>query len=348
VDALVESRDGVTPGIYEVDGGHVEEVVLPLHGRRFWHLSGALRVLVLNLMGIWRMMRRKYDVVVCSDSIYALPGMVARLFLRKGFVYNSHEIMWALGNPSLISAILGWLEWLSLITCNFWMVPSEARAQIILKKHRLEKAYVVVENLPTKTTGYEDRSLYQEQLYQKGVHRGIPVLMFQGSLTEKRGLEQLVEVSRSSGAFHFVVQGSGPLLPYLEKNQHIHMTLLDPCPNDEAVSWLSAADLSFVYYENDCLNSAYACSSKFYVSVFAGVPLLCNRLPAFELFAAEHGGVAFIDGLDRESIEQCVADVLSGTGKLSSLKQDILIVRQKLSLHSPEEAILSAFFSYGI
>ncbi len=45
------------------------------------------------------------------------------------------------------------------------------------------------------------------------------------------------------------------------------MTVLDACPNHETMQWLSGADASFVYYENDCLNSAYACSNKFYASI---------------------------------------------------------------------------------
>lgn len=342
VDAVSESWDKVTPGVYEIDGGSVEEVVLPLPNRRLWYLSGALRVLVLNLIGIWRVIRHHYNIVVCSDGTYIGPGLTARL-LGRSFVYNAHEIMWALGGSPTLATIGAWLERLAIQFCNFWLVPSEARAQIILNKHNIDRKYIVYENFPTHLGGAENSDEYREHLFEKGVPRDRPIFFFQGSLAEKRGLEQIIDVAKMSDKFHLVIQGNGLLLPVIRANQHVNMTLLEPCPNDEAISWLSAADLSFVYYENDCLNSAYACSSKFYVSVFAGIPVLCNRLPAFELFASEYGGTAFVDSLERDAINRALSLLFDDPDMLTHLKREMVAARDILIKQPREELILAAF-----
>jgi hypothetical protein len=89
------------------------------------------------------------------------------------------------------------------------------------------------------------------------------------------------------------------------------------------VEELRNADLVFVYYENNCLNSAWACSSKFYAAVFAGKPVLCNRLPAFSAFAERWGGCIFLDSLSRDEIADRLGMVFGTPGVYEQLVQDM-------------------------
>ena len=79
---------------------------------------------------------------------------------------------------------------------------------------------------------------------------------------------------------------------------------------------------SFVYYENDCINSAYACSSKFYASMIAGTPVICNDLPVFRRFSEEHGACWILESLDPSAIALCV-DRLTATDYSAIKKQSI-------------------------
>jgi hypothetical protein len=67
-----------------------------------------------------------------------------------------------------------------------------------------------------------------------------------------------------------------------------------------------------VYYENDCLTSATACSSKLYASMIAGTPVVCNTLPAFTEFSKEYGGCIFMRSLDPEEIRYCAGIMATG------------------------------------
>jgi glycosyltransferase involved in cell wall biosynthesis len=250
-------------------------------------------------------------------------------------------MMWALGIVKPLSILLGWLERIAITVCDFWLVPSEERARLILAKHKIQKRYIVYENLPISNGGPNDRQTYRAKLQQSGVPSNALVVMFQGSLTTQRGLEALVEASKS-GSFHLVIQGQGNLLPFLREQADKHVTFLSPCSNDEVVSWLSAAEASFVFYENDCLNSAYACSNKFYSSVMAGTPVICNRLPAFEAFAKQYGGVVFIDELNTESIRRGINFILD-SNIYSLLRQQMLSARKSFENLSREKEISQAF-----
>jgi hypothetical protein len=309
IRVISENLSALELGMKCLDGVRLDLFSLPFTWLRIRYLAGLLRVIYFNLLASWAALTSHASIIVCSDSIYILAGVVSKIFLRRKFVYNAHEIAWALGNPLMLSWLMGWLEKLAIQTCDFWLVPSEERAAIILKKHNVIKAYVVYYNFPfvnevvSDITAMKIETLFRRLCIKK------PIVMFQGSITQDRGLEQLIQAAKS-GSFHFIIQGEGVFAGELRHMANENVTFLDACTNSEAITWLRKADLSFIYYENNCLNSAYACSSKFFVSVFAGVPVVCNRLPAFQSFAEQYGGIAFFDSLSQEAIDKCVKNAL--------------------------------------
>jgi hypothetical protein len=324
-----------------VDGAQLDEIALPFPGVRLGYLTGWVRVVYFNIHATLAALRAGPETVVCSDSLYCLAGIVSSHFLHRRFIYNSHEIMWALGNAPWLSRFMGWLEKVAIRSCDFWLVPSEERARLILARHRLEKPFVVYENFPI----LEARPAHPAPAGMKPALARIsgdrPTVMFQGSIVPGRGLEQLVQ-SAQAGGFHLVIQGEGPLLDQIGRRENRNITFLEACPNAETVEWLRQADLSFVYYENNGLNAAYACSSKFYASVFAGVPILCNRLPAFQSFGRKYGGVAFFDSLDPQTIAACIRNALEPE-RHARLKREIRDARGQLMKIRLERRIARAF-----
>jgi glycosyltransferase involved in cell wall biosynthesis len=318
------------------------ELTLVFPGKRVWLFTGILRVLHFSVRAILETFTNNYDIVVCADVIYTLPGLFSKWILRKKFVYDAHEIPWGLGLNPVLSWVFKLWEWIVLRSCDLWLVPSEERADIVIRTQRVTKPFVVYENFPIGSSSPSDRERFRLRLYSAGVPSDKPVVMFQGSISYKRGLEQMIEASKSC-QFHMVIQGSGPLLPYLKRVAHENVTFLDACPNHECVSWLSAADLCFVYYENDCLNSAYACSNKFYAAIFAGTPIICNRLPAFDLFAQRYGGVVFLDSLSPQDVNNCIYKIVNTPGCYDRLKREILRAREELSHLPRKQRLLEAF-----
>ena len=326
-----------------LDGAELVEIPLSIPDHQLWYFTGILKVIEFNLFSTWDAIRHNHTVIVCSDSLYIFPGILAKKLFGRKFVYNSHEIMGGMNNPPFVSCILNWLERLAINTCDFWMVPSDARARIILNTHKLEKPYIVYANYPMLKQPSLDRNVYRSHFVSLGLHDEKPIVIFQGSLTEKRGIEELVQAA-ARGNFSLVIQGKGSLQAYLKKHMHENMLLLDACPNDEVLEWLNAADLSFVYYENDCINSAYAESSKFYSSIFAGTPILCNKLPAFQIFAEKYGGIKFINVLNPNEIDRSITDIFNSPDYYERLRNEVIQARNQL-IEMPEEEIIKRAFS---
>jgi glycosyltransferase involved in cell wall biosynthesis len=305
-------------------------------------------MLKFNYVALREALTGAFDVVVGADVHYCLAAICAKMLLGKKFVYDSHEIVWDCGLGPLPSKALKILEGMVLRYCDLWLVPSEDRAEVVLKAHKICRPYSVLENFPIinqLSEGDKARAKPTRQLLE------IPsqeiVVMYQGTLMPDRGIEQLVGVA-CIGKVHVVIQGAEieggqSIRQYL--NQHVNegVTVLNACPNTEVLQWLSIADFAFVYYKNDCLNSAYACSNKFYNAVFAGVPIICNRLPAFESFSRRFGGIVFLDNLSSSEIHRCLECIMDDPRHYQKLKQEISMAREHLFSISREETILSAF-----
>jgi glycosyltransferase involved in cell wall biosynthesis len=307
--------------------------------RSLLHIGGLIRVLQMALLGLIYGGRTRASVVICADVPYCPAGLLAKWLWGSRFVFDAYEIFWGLGDGWLLSRLFTWLEKLVLRTCDLWLVPSEERAQIVLREQRLSLPYTVVPNLPIWGSVSDD---IQQRLHQAGVPPGQPTLIFQGTLMPRRGLPELVKAAQS-GRFHLIVQGDGPLNGFVSESAGPHVTVLPPCPNNEAVSWLSAATAAFVYYENDCVNSAYACSSKFYASMIAGTPVICNDLPAFRAFSEKHGASVILSNLAAQEIAAAVEAIARGSSQ--RLRSEAAAAGAVLKNYPRAETLRSAFRS---
>jgi hypothetical protein len=94
---------GLSDEPFDLPGVDLWEVALAFEGGRPWILTGPLRLLQLNLAGLWELARGGARVVVFSDVTYSLPGLVAKALGGIPCAYNSQEIIWANEMPALIS-----------------------------------------------------------------------------------------------------------------------------------------------------------------------------------------------------------------------------------------------------
>jgi hypothetical protein len=295
------------------------EYPLAFGTRSLFHIGGAIRVIQMAILGVIQIVRTKAKIVICADAPYCLAGLFAKRVWGCRFVFDSYEIIWGLGAGRFLSALFKRLERFVLKRCDLWLVPSELRARIVLEEQALNLPHTVIPNLPA--AGKTRTNEMTSRLRARGVPSNQVTVLYQGGLLPRRGLPELLEVA-ARGRFHLIVQGHGPLRALVEASAGPNVTVLPPCSNDESVSWLSAVTASFVCYENDCINSASACSSKLYASMIAGTPVICNDLPALRQFSQEHGGCAILETLDSAGIEQCV-EVLS-SGAYRALKAEAI------------------------
>jgi glycosyltransferase involved in cell wall biosynthesis len=337
VTVVCERPAGMEAGPVFRDATLIERALV-FEGKSALHIAGAIRVLQMSLMGMLEVWRRRPSAVVCADVPYSLPGILGRAFLGCRFVFDAYEIIWGIGDGPVFAALFKWLERLTLKRCDLWLVPSKLRGDIVLEAQHLALDYLVIPNLPVIREVQSDKM--RSLLFRAGVPCDRTTVLFQGSLLPRRGLPELLTAA-ADGRFHLIIQGEGPLRALVESKQGRNVTVLSPCPNDEAVSWLSCVTASFVFYQNDCINSASACSSKLNTSMLAGTPVVCNDLPAFREFAKEHGACVIMQNDEPSEIARCI-DVLA-TPQYQKLKADAIRAGECLREFPRERILQNAF-----
>jgi glycosyltransferase involved in cell wall biosynthesis len=119
-----------------------------------------------------------------------------------------------------------------------------------------------------------------------GLAPGTPVALYQGALTEVRGLLQAVDAIRrhdSTGA-HLVFMGFGPLEDPLralaaeaESRGKIHV--LPPVDIDELDDWVASADVCLMTNLPAGRNEVLSTPNKLFESIAAGVPVVTSDFP---------------------------------------------------------------------
>lgn len=300
-----------------------------------WPLAKALRVIFFNIIAFFEIIhgRRRYEYIICADVPYSIPGLLAKILFKKKFIIDMHEIVWDMGYPRWISRFYKLVEKLVLRKAELVFLPSVERAHIVFSTHGIRKRHLIFENYPPVETIRINKGLLRRKLADLGFKNDKMIIMYQGSVTPLN-LKGLVALSKLVEKHEFVlcIQGYGPLLAEFRKHclhrENSPICFLEACTNDYAIEWLSGADIAFVYYEPNNLNTEYACSAKFYSAVFAQVPILCNRLKAFEIFATRYGGVVIYDSL--QDLEQVIVDLIHDKNKLNRLKEEIKIASRSV------------------
>lgn len=144
------------------------------------------------------------------------------------------------------------------------------------------------------------------------------ILLFQGGLTHDRGIQTVLELSKSlSTEWCAVFMGQGPLakivhqtaVEFRETDSHAPR-LIDPAPLSELLKWTAGATIGTLLYEPTSLNHRFASPNKLWEYAAAGVPLICYDNPWLKKVVQQHGiGWSFRFGQTIEELSEFIERV---------------------------------------
>jgi hypothetical protein len=304
---------------------HIVVCGLSLQQRSRFHLTGTREWLRANWIALRGFFRVHPALVIVSDLGFMPLLFVARL-TRKRLVYAPHEVWWAMnGYSAALRGAIALCERSAILASDLVLMTSDERATLVGERLRVsESRMLVYPNYPVPQTNDSSspEDSVEASLRQWTADHGPDslVLMFQGSLEESRGIETLCQLAESWSSVTVVIQGDGPLSAYVDRHVSHNVIRWPRCRPDLTSVYLSAADISFVYYPGVDLNSRWAASSKFYASIFAGVPVLANRLDAFSAFSKRFGAVLFYEDLSVAGLQNALQCLLRSAVPFAHLK----------------------------
>lgn len=286
------------------------KVVKGLLGRQ----GKALKMWAINRRMIEVGLAEAADVYHSHDLNTLYIGHVCKK-RRPGarLVYDSHELQtersrmgfwwkqWALWNerrwlPSADALIVASPPWIDHIRGLYGSVPDPAMAVI---------------NVPERTEVVR-RDLRPEL----GLGPETPLLLYQGSIQENRGIEPAIDAIELLDDIVLVIVGYGYYRDALEdmvacRGLRDRVRFYGPIPNEELIHWTASADVGLCNIVNASLSYYTTLPNKLFEYVMAEVPVLGSDSPGIGKVVAETGVGEVVDPVDPVSLADATRKILA-------------------------------------
>lgn len=228
-------------------------------------------------------------------------------------VYDSHELQtersrmgywwkrWAVWNerkwlPSADALIVASPPWIDHIRGLYGHVPPVA---------------VAVINVPERT-----EVVARDLRPELGLDPGTPLLLYQGSIQENRGIEPAIDAIELLDGVVLVIVGYGYYRDVLEdlvagRGLSERVKFFGPIPNDELLHWTASADVGLCNIVNASLSYYTTLPNKLFEYMMAEVPVLGSDSPGIGNVVEETGAGEIVDPVDPRSLAAATEKILA-------------------------------------
>jgi glycosyltransferase involved in cell wall biosynthesis len=253
------------------------------------------------------------DVYHCHDLNTLWIGHVCKTKTGARLIYDSHELQtersrmgywwkrWALWNerrwlPSADALIVASPPWIDHLRRLYGAVPDPA---------------VAVINVPEKTA-----VVARDLRPDLGLAPGTPILLYQGSIQENRGIEPAIDAVELLDGVVLVIVGYGYYRNSLEdmvnkRGLADRVRFFGPIPNDELLHWTASADVGLCNIVNASLSYYTTLPNKLFEYMMSEVPILGSDSPGIGVVVDETGTGEIVDPVDPQSLATATEKILA-------------------------------------
>lgn len=251
-------------------------------------------------------------VAISAGHLSLAPAWMAARLLGVPLIYDAYEYFDLVPRDEVLSRLRRRMVLTLCRRADAVLAANPERADLMLQNYGITTKPSVVRNVPISPA--VSKAVNPPQWWTE-IPQGSKVVLYQGYVDPKRGLERFVEaVPYLPTNYQLVLAGDGPHRAYLERLAASlgvggQVTWAGAMDHEELVGITPFADVGLVAYSNQGLNNLYCAPSKFFEYVQAGVPVVATRQPALESIAKGHEGVVFIEHGDTP---KSVAEAIRG------------------------------------
>ncbi|MDT3428864.1 glycosyltransferase involved in cell wall biosynthesis [Paenibacillus forsythiae] len=307
-----------------------------------------LRTYILMQMVVFGLAKH-YDIVHSNDLNTMPQGFLcARLFRRRVFIYDSHEVQTS--RTGYNSRIYGIAERFFIKHIDVMIMENHTRAKYIEDLYGFYPR--VVHNYPVT---YKRAESHKVDLYEVlDIPRGEPILLYQGGIQTGRGLDKLILATPKFERGVVVLIGDGKLKPELMEmvksmNLEDRVRFMPKVPVEELLNYTRNAYLGFQILNNVCFNHYSASSNKLFEYIMSSVPVVACSFPEIQKVVEQENIGVCVDSHNPESIAEAVNYLLNHPEDYQLKKANCSYAKAKynwenekklfLEIHSQLEAI---------
>ena len=305
----------------------------------------ALKTWAINRRMIQVGLDDKADIYHSNDLNTLYIGWRCKEKTGARLVYDSHELQternrmtrswrwWAAWNerhwlPHADAMIVASPSWIDINREKYGKVPDRA---------------VSIINTPPLEVIDQPRDLRGEL----DIPADAPILIYQGSIQENRGIEPTMDAITLLPKAVLVVVGYGYHRPALEADVRKRgltdrVKFFGPIPNDELLAWTAAADIGMCNIVNSSLSYYTSLPNKLFEYIIAGIAVIGSDSPEIGRIVREEGVGEVADPSDPESLANAARTVI---GDLARYKAATRAAAEKYNWGIEEQKLLTLYRS---
>lgn len=175
------------------------------------------------------------------------------------------------------------------------------------------------------------------------------IVLYQGWISPERNIETLVK-----GVKYFPQNTCLAIIGYGEYENVLKeiaakegvsnkVFFLGKVPSEEMLNYSVGADLGVIPYRPIDDNHLYCSPNKLFEYVLAGVPVITDKLPFFELMQEKYGFITTTDMGSLEAFGKDAANLLNDSSRIEQLKQNCNKAAQELNWDKEGEKLLEIY-----
>ncbi len=290
----------------------------------------------------------RHDSIVHCNDLNTLPvGFLLRLLYnpKVKIVYDAHEYEtetnWLSGYRKGLTRLL---EKTLIGIADIVITVSQSIAQEYERLYGIEKPLLVLNAPPLESVTHDD-TLRQAL----GIPAAKKIFLYQGGLTQNRGVEALLEAFSAMRLDAVVVfLGYGDLAPMIIERAATSDAIYyhEAVPFKDLLRFTASADFGLSLIENSCLNYYYCLPNKLFEYAMADIPVLVSPLYEMKKAVEENGiGIVLADH-SAAAIAEAVARALKTP--CAHYSERLKSFRERYNWEAQEKALIAGYESLGL
>lgn len=318
--------------------GVKREKSIPLQSRNYqqkrtpvFFEKGFLFYMEYNIRLFIFLLFQRCDAFCCIDLDTMLPVYLASIFRGKTRIYDAHEFFTQqkeiVSRPKIYN-VWHFIERNFLPKFVFGYTVNQSIADIFKKEYGVH--YAVMRNVP----------VLQEKVSEPANH----YLLYQGSVNEGRGFEQLIPAMKQINS-QLHIYGDGNFMNQVKELIHRHgvgeKVVLHGYVAPEKLNLITSEYyMGITLFENTGLNQYYSLANRFFDYIQQCVPQVCMNYPEYRQINNQYEVVVLLDELSEVAIAKAVNELLENAALHDRLRSNCLIAREELNWQKEEKKLL--------
>jgi glycosyltransferase involved in cell wall biosynthesis len=278
-----------------------------------------------------------------SHDVNTLPATwLASVLRKKPFVYDAHEINSNREGYQAFQKPIRLIEKTLLKRASGMITTTDMRADFFEKHYGVRP--IVLPNKPRYFKAIRSNKI-REVL---GLKDSRPIVLYQGSVHQGRGLENFVEAAAQIKEAVFVIIGSGKGEKAIkklieEKKLESRVFMIPAVPLEELKEYTCSADIGVQLLQNTCLNHYTTDSNKLFEYAMSGIPIVASDFPEIRKVVEKHQIGVLIDPSSLEDIVEKIESLVKDPGQLKRLKENTLRSAVGLGWEEEEQKLVELY-----